>query len=63
MSLDIQDYEREAAAYGGKFGGEYLEEIGIFDLRQLSAEQWQIFLEVIVMNYGIKRAELEPCPF
>lgn len=43
MSDPITQDETKAALAGGQQAGEYLESIGVFDLRQMSAEQWEAF--------------------
>ncbi|QDP60539.1 MAG: hypothetical protein Unbinned338contig1000_32 [Prokaryotic dsDNA virus sp.] len=39
----VKPDEKTAAAIGGNAGGEYLDSIGVFDLRQLSPDQWGEF--------------------
>lgn len=36
---------------GGKMAGEYLEQIGVFDLSKLAKDQWQEFLERVLVGY------------
>jgi len=61
--MDLQTHEAEAASYGGKMAGQYLESIGVFSLGQLTGEQWQTFCEVMCINYHMKAASFAPCPF
>ena len=44
---DLTKDEVKAAIEGGYEGGEYLDGIGIFDLRQLSQDQWATFCGMI----------------
>ena len=44
---DLTKDEVKAAIDGGYEGGEYLDSIGIFDLRQLSQDQWATFCGLI----------------
>lgn len=39
----VKPDEKTAAVIGGNAGGQYLDSIGIFDLRQLSPDQWAEF--------------------
>lgn len=39
----VRPDEKTAALIGGNAGGSYLESIGVFDLRQLTSEQWGEF--------------------
>jgi Family of unknown function (DUF6511) len=43
--------ERAAMAHGGAMGGEYLDSLAKTDLAQLSLEEWQTLIEVIVTGY------------
>jgi hypothetical protein len=60
---DMQPFEIEAALYGGQMGGEYLESIGVTDLKTLSSEQWRTFLVTVTSNYHAEHNRLKPCPF
>ncbi len=53
----MEDIERVAYLYGGKNGGEYLEEIQKFNLAELTKEEWLSFLECICKNYHLKLLE------
>lgn len=57
MPQDAQPEEKAAAAYAGSKAGEYLESIGVFDLSELTEEQWQTFCEVMCLNYVSKKLE------
>ncbi len=46
-----------AAETAGKVGGKYLETIGIFDLSQLSKEQWMEFLSIVCREYAVVLSE------
>lgn len=61
--MDIQDFEKQAAQYAGQMAGEYLESIKVFDLSKLTPSQWETFVEVVCMNFMMKRIELQPTPF
>lgn len=50
MTHDI-DSERLAAIHGGQKGGEYLDSIGVFDLRELDHEQFQQFCFIVCAFY------------
>lgn len=56
----MDDWELEAALYGGLYGGEYLESISITDLAELDLYQWGTFLECICKNYHQRYIELQP---
>ena len=49
--IDPTPNERAAIAHGGAMGGEYLDSLGKTDLTQLSFEEWQTLIEVIVTGY------------
>lgn len=61
--MDIEPYEQEALIFAGQMLGEYLDEIGVTDIAKLTPHQWQTMLEVVCMNFLLKRANLQPCPF
>ncbi|CAA7615758.1 DUF6511 domain-containing protein [Magnetospirillum sp. UT-4] len=50
--IDPTPNEIAAMEFGGRMGGEYLDHLGKTDLATLSAEQWAIFVEAIVIGYG-----------
>lgn len=52
-----EQHDLDAALYGGKMGGEYLEEIGKTDLATLTVQEWQTFLECVCFGYATKKAE------
>ncbi len=49
--IDPTPNERAAIDHGGAMGGEYLDSLGKTDLAQLSVDEWQILIEVIVSGY------------
>lgn len=49
--IDPTPNERVATAHGGAMGGEYLDRLGRTDLAQLSLDEWQTLIEVIVTGY------------
>ena len=49
--IDPTPNERAAMAHGGAMGGEYLDSLGKTDLTQLSLEEWQTLIDVIVTGY------------
>lgn len=51
---DQPDAERECALAGGRAGGKYLDGIGVFDLRQLSAEQFVEFCVTVCAVYHLE---------
>lgn len=53
----MEEAEREAYLYGGKNGGEYLEEINKYNIYELSSDEWLTFLECICKNYHLKLLE------
>ena len=55
---DTDFTQDHAIQYAGKNAGEYLNEIGRTDLRELNKEEWKIFCEIMCINYAIKHAEL-----
>lgn len=59
----MDDFEIQAALYGGQMAGEYMAEINKTDLATFTPEEWQTFLTVITHNYHLKHSELRPCPF
>jgi len=52
--MDIQPHESVAALAAGKQAGQYLESIQVFDLRELTSEQWQTLCEVMCVNYAME---------
>ena len=55
----MDNNEREAYAYGGLMGAEYLKEIKKTDLSILSAEEWEIFCECMCKNYHNKLIDIK----
>jgi len=49
--IDPTPNEQDALNEGGLSGGEYLDALGQTDLAELSLEDWQAFIEVIVTAY------------
>lgn len=49
-------HEIDSILYGGRMGGEYLDEIGKTDLATLTKAEWQTFLECVCLNYAVKKA-------
>lgn len=43
----LKQNEKQAVTIGGDAGGEYLEGIGVFDLRNLTPDQWHRFCATI----------------
>lgn len=41
--IPMEPSEERAVAFGGRQAGAYLEEIGKFDLREMTAEEWATF--------------------
>lgn len=61
MADDVEKRNyRESLEYAGQCAGEYLEEIGVTDMADMSEEQWMTMLDVIVRNQRDKMAELPP---
>lgn len=63
IMIDPTPNEITATLEGGNAGGEYLTSIGITDMAQLTAEQWQQFLLCITGGYCDKMAEFNQVPF
>ena len=63
--LIVTPDERAAMEAGGKAGGQYLENIGKTDLRDLSKGEWARFLEFVVRGYtdDLRRQAAESVPF
>jgi len=61
----VKPDERTAALIGGNEGGAYLESIGVFDLRDLSADQWGEFCAMIFTGAcdELKRRADDEIPF
>lgn len=57
--IELRNYH-ESLQYAGEMAGEYLEEIGKTDLADLTPEEWQTFLDVVVRNQRNKMAILPP---
>jgi len=51
-------HERTSIEYAGRMGGEYLDEIKVYDLSKLTKEQWFTFCELMCRNYELKKASL-----
>ena len=49
--IDPTPNEQAALLHGGIMGGEYLDSLGKTDLAQLSTQEWQSFIELIVTGY------------
>lgn len=60
MTIQIKETPNEAAAFddAGAAGGEYLQSIGVFDLSQLTPEQYGALVRKIVYVFGDKLSEL-----
>lgn len=48
---DRSDPQRDGGHEGGKAGGAYLDNLGRTDLAQLTEDEWDTFVEVIVTGY------------
>ena len=48
-----------ANQYASKMAGEYLEEIGITDLKDFNKHQWTTLIDVITKNYHLKKIDLD----
>ena len=55
------DIINEANAYASDMAGEFLTELGIFDMREMTPEQWAEFINVITKNYENKKVEIISC--
>ena len=58
----MEDFEIEAALSGGRMGGEYLQELGQYDMSKLTQEQWREFLCCICKEYHLKHTLNKPQP-
>lgn len=45
--IDMERFEKDAAAKGGEEAGAYLDQIGKTDLADLTAEQWAEFCQIM----------------
>jgi hypothetical protein len=62
--IDPTKSEMTSLHHGGRMGGEYLQSIGVYDLSQLSPEQWEQFLKCVLGGYFEKIADLnDDIPF
>ena len=54
-----------AVVHGGKSGGKYLEDIGVFDLSRLAPDQWAEFCRRLVSGYrmALKQGLKDEVPF
>lgn len=61
----LDQNEQKAAIEGGILGGAYLEQIGVFDLRELTLEQWTTFCGKIFQGTceELKRQADDEIPF
>ena len=57
--IDPTPNETAAMVEGGKAGGAYLDNLGRTDLAQLTEEEWDTFVEVIVTGYCDHLRDLE----
>jgi len=56
--IDANEREDELIRLAGKSGGQYLEQIDLYDLRQLTQEQWTNFIRSVISKwYEVKAAE------
>lgn len=55
--IDWTSNEDEMMREAGKSGGQYLDSIGITDLRALDKGEWLIFLRAIIGRYGELRVD------
>ncbi len=56
---DITAREKEAIKTAGFAGGEYMESIGKFDVRQLTVDEYITFIKCIVSTYQTEKARLD----
>lgn len=47
----VEEQEGKARARAGDAGGQYLDEIGVFDLTKLNEDQWSTFVKKITDTY------------
>jgi hypothetical protein len=52
----MEENEIKLLNQAGKMGGEYLESINQYDLRLLTPEQWQTFLECVCKEFMYRLA-------
>lgn len=50
--MDWTDQENEMVMEAGKAGGQYLDDIGITDLRALDRAQYLVFLRAVIGRMG-----------
>lgn len=59
-----QSDEAKARQVGGQSAGQFLESIGVFDLRDLSPDQWDLFLQRFLEGYAAQmRIAADDIPF
>ncbi len=58
MESDIN--QNEANIYAAAMAIEYLQEVGVYDLRELGEERFKTLIEVITSNYHDKYIDLSP---
>ncbi len=56
--IDPTNRELEAIEYGGRMGGEYLDEIKKTDVGSLSKKEWDAFIGCVIAGYLHKMAEI-----
>ena len=58
--VDPTEREKAAMKAGGALGGEYLEHLGKTDLMELSADEYEIFIESVVTGYTEELGKTPP---
>lgn len=53
MLTDLNEKEKLIARECGKRGGQYLDKIKKYDVRELTTEQWDTFIELICYDPSI----------
>ena len=56
--IDATGSELGAIEYGGEMGGEYLDEIKVYDVSKLTKHQWDTFIGVVIAAYLLKMADV-----
>ncbi|WP_299663861.1 DUF6511 domain-containing protein [uncultured Ruegeria sp.] len=62
---DLKQNERDAISSGGRIAGAYLEQIGQFDLRNLTPDQWAEFCDKMFQGTceAMRRQAKDSIPF
>jgi len=60
--IDKENHEIDAIIHAGQLGGEFIDSIKVYDLRKLTVEQYNTFVECIItahQDFSLKKNPIQ----